>query len=180
MSKRRKPSYTDWSTVENASKKRRQLVLRRSADDTFRCPVQECSHAGFQSKRGCRKHVNSLHPWFFYFEYDRGPQSQVNGYCTTNIESVKKPSTTHMPTFPMDYVIALNFSAWLTAICGGGTCKSLSYQTVSRSMKFLKFCEYEEKDELSENFTDFCLGSPKLITDFVETLKNDWALGSSA
>ena len=73
MSKRRKPSYADWSTVENASKKRRQLVLRRSADDTFHCPVQECSHAGFQSKRGCRKHVNNLHPWFFYFENDPGP-----------------------------------------------------------------------------------------------------------
>ena len=80
----------------------------------------------------------------------------------------------------MDSVIALNFSAWLTAICGGGTCKSQSYQTVSRSMEFLKFCACEEEDELSENLIDFCLGSPKLITDFVETLKNDWALGSSA
>ena len=47
-------------------------------------------------------------------------------------------------------------------------------------MKFLKFCACEEEDELSENFIDFCLGSRKLITDFVETLKNDWALGSSA
>ena len=47
-------------------------------------------------------------------------------------------------------------------------------------MKILKFCVCEEEDELSENFIDFCLGSPKLITDFEETLKNDWALGSSA
>ena len=109
-----------------------------------------------------------------------GPQSQVDGSCKTNIESAKKPSTMHMPTFPMDSVIALNFSVWLTAICGGGTCKSQSYQRVSKSMKFLKFCACEEEDELSENLIDFCLGSPKLITDFVETLRNDWALGSSA
>ena len=156
------------------------MVLRRSADDTFHCLVQECSHAGFQSKRGCRKHVNNLHSWFFYFENDPGPQSQVDGSCTTNIESAKIPSTIHTPTFPMDSVIALNFSAWLTAICGGGTCKSQSYQTVSISMKFLKFCACEEEDELFENLIDFCLGSPKLITDFVETLKNDWALGSTA
>ena len=61
---------------------------------------------------------------------------------------------------------------------GGGTCKSQSYQTVSTSMKFLKFCASDK--ELSENLIDFCLGSPKLITNFVETLKNDWALGSSA
>ena len=47
-------------------------------------------------------------------------------------------------------------------------------------MKFLKFCACEEEDELSENLIHFCLGSPKLITDFVETLKNDWALGTSA
>ena len=47
-------------------------------------------------------------------------------------------------------------------------------------MKFLKFCGCEEEDELSENFIDLCLGSPKLIIDFVETLKSDWALGSSA
>ena len=47
-------------------------------------------------------------------------------------------------------------------------------------MKFLKFCASEEENELSENLTDFFLGSRKLITDFVETLKNDWALGSSA
>ena len=66
------------------------------------------------------------------------------------------------------------------AICGGGSCKLKLYQTVSRSIKFLKFFACEEEDELSENLTDFCSGSPKLITDFVETLKNDWALGSSA
>ena len=47
-------------------------------------------------------------------------------------------------------------------------------------MKFLKFCACEEEDELSQNLIDFCLGSPKLVTDFVETLENDWALGSSA
>ena len=136
--------------------------MRRSADDTFHSPVQECSHAGFQSEPGCRKHANYLHPWFFCFENDPGPQSQIHGSCTTNIESAKKPSTTHMPTFPMDSVIAVDFSAWLTAICRGGTCKSRSYQTVSRSMKFLKFYACEEEDELYENLIDFCLGSPKL------------------
>ena len=46
-------------------------------------------------------------------------------------------------------------------------------------MKFLKFCACEGEDELSENLIDFCLGSPKQITDFVKTLKNDWTLGSS-
>ena len=37
-------------------------------------PIQECDHDGFQSQRGCRKHVNSKHSWFFYF--DEKPNSE--------------------------------------------------------------------------------------------------------
>ena len=67
------------------------------------------------------ENMNNLHPWFFHFENDPETQSQVNGSYTKNIESAKKPSTTHMPTFSLDSTISLDFSAWLTAICGGGT-----------------------------------------------------------
>ena len=153
------------------------MVLRRSADDAFRCPVQECSHAGFQSMRGCRKHVNNLHPWFFYFENDPGPQVKQMGLAPQTLKVQRNHQQRTCLHFLFTLLSPRIFLAWLTAICGGGTCKSQSYQTVSRSIKFLKFCACEEEDELSGNFTDFCLGSPELITDFVETLKNDWALG---
>ena len=38
------------------------------ADSLYHCPIQECDHDGFQSQRGCRKHVNTKHSWFFYFD----------------------------------------------------------------------------------------------------------------
>ena len=55
-----------------------------------------------------------------------------------------------------------------------------SQKTASRAMKFLRFCAEEDDDELSYTFIDFCLGSPKLITSFSESLKSEWSLGSSA
>ena len=47
-------------------------------------------------------------------------------------------------------------------------------------MKFLKFCSGEDEDELTSSFIDYCLGCPKLITYFVEVLKNKWKIGSSS
>ena len=56
--------------------------------------------------------------------------------------------------------------------CGGGISKSQSQQTASRAMKFLKFCSGEDEDGLTSSFIDYCLGCPRLITDFAEVLKN--------
>ena len=36
--------------------------------------MQECDQDGFQSQRGCRKHVNTKQSWFFYF--DEKPNSK--------------------------------------------------------------------------------------------------------
>ena len=47
-------------------------------------------------------------------------------------------------------------------------------------MKFLKFCSGEDENELTNSFIDYCLGCPRLITDFAEVLKNEWKIGSSA
>jgi len=40
---------------------------RMKATACIHCPIQECDNDGFQSQRGCRKHVNIKHSWFFYF-----------------------------------------------------------------------------------------------------------------
>ena len=85
-----------------------------------------------------------------------------------------------MPSYPVNSKVALEFSSWLTAICGRGIAKSQSQQTTSRAMKFLKFCSGEDEDELTSSFIDYCLGCPRLITDFAEVLKNEWKIGSSA
>ena len=80
----------------------------------------------------------------------------------------------------MNSGVALEFSLWLAAICGGGISRSQSQQTASRAMKFPKFCSGEDEDELTSSFIEYCLGCPRLITDVAEVLKNEWKIGSSA
>ena len=46
-------------------------------------------------------------------------------------------------------------------------------QIASRVMKFLKYCCEDDDDELSEDFVDYCLGSPNLF------IGNNWGLSSS-
>ena len=85
-----------------------------------------------------------------------------------------------MLSYPVNSGAALEFSSWLTAICGVGISKSQSQETASRAMKFLKFCSREDEDELTSSFIDYCLHCPQLITDFAEVLKNEWKIGSSS
>ena len=80
----------------------------------------------------------------------------------------------------MNSGMASEFSSWLTAVCGNFISKSQSQQTASRAMKFLTFCSGEDEDELASSFIDYCLGCPKVITDFADVLKNEWKIGSSA
>ena len=50
------------------SRPNRLHLEKDEADSLYHCPIQVCKHEGFQSQRGCRKHVNNKHGWFFYFD----------------------------------------------------------------------------------------------------------------
>ena len=70
-----KKCKVNWSDIDGASPKPKRLLLEKDETDSlYHCPVQECDHDGFQSQRGCRKHVNTKHSWFFYF--DEKPNSK--------------------------------------------------------------------------------------------------------
>ena len=72
MSKKYK---VDWSDIDGASPKPKRLHLEKDETNSlYHCPMQECDHDGFQSQRGCRKHVYNKHSWFFYF--DEKPNSK--------------------------------------------------------------------------------------------------------
>ena len=45
---------------ENARKHKRVLVLKKDDNEIYHCPVESCSHPGFTSKRGCRKHITHV------------------------------------------------------------------------------------------------------------------------
>ena len=58
------------------------------ADSLYHCPIQECDHAGFQSQRGRRKHVNTMHSWFFFF--DEKPNSKEIDFAMENTIKIKQ------------------------------------------------------------------------------------------
>ena len=64
-----KANKIEWSNIDGALPKSKRLHLEKDdVDSLYHCPIQLCEHKGFQSQRGCRKHVNSKHSWFFYFD----------------------------------------------------------------------------------------------------------------
>ena len=72
-----KKCKVNWSDIDGASPKPKRLHLEKDQTDSlYHCPTQECDHDGFQSQRGCRKHVNTKHSWFFYF--DEKPSVNAN------------------------------------------------------------------------------------------------------
>ena len=45
-----------WSVTQTKT----SSLEKDEANSLFHCLIQECDHDGFQSQRGCRKHVNML------------------------------------------------------------------------------------------------------------------------
>ena len=85
MSKR--GEEVNWLKIPNASPKPKRLHLEEDdCDGLFHCPVQTCSHEGFTTQRGCRKHVRNKHRWYYYF--DEKPDS-------AQIESLHNQESKH-------------------------------------------------------------------------------------
>ena len=71
MSKREED--INWSKLANASLKLNRLHLEDDCDGLFHCPVRACNHDGFNSQRGCRKHVKNKHRWYFHLTKSQTP-----------------------------------------------------------------------------------------------------------
>ena len=103
-------------------------VVKDDADSLYHCPIQPCKHDGFQSQRGCRKHVNNKHSWFFYF--DEKPrvdlklapnsskvQTKSSAVSSTDddLSSTRsKPGARVMPSFSPSGEIGEQLTTWLT------------------------------------------------------------------
>ena len=161
----------DWSKLANASPKQKRLHLEEDdCDGLFHCPVQACNHDGFNSQRGCRKHVKNKHRWYFHFD-EKPNSTQIKEACQGN-ENEDNDSKTQrkirtVASFDMSSDITRDFSSWLTG--SGGGCKSdrQAQQIVSKCLKFLKFCCEDEK-KLTFDIVDFSLYSPDFLFKFVD------------
>jgi len=68
-----KKGKVDWSKIDGSSPKPKRLHLEKDETDSlYHCPIHACDHDGFKSQRGCRKHVNTKHSWFFFFDKKPG------------------------------------------------------------------------------------------------------------
>ena len=181
MSKKYK---VDWSDIDGASPKPKRLHLEKDETDSlYHCPIQECDHDGFQSQRGCRKHVYNKHSWFFYF--DEKPNSKEIT-ASRNVPMVKpiqdqttespKHAAKLLPSFSLSCDIAELFTKWLTGSGGGYKKDRAAQQIVTRCFKFLRF-SCEDEGELTFDVVDFSLCSPNLLFKFIDYLQDECKLG---
>ena len=116
----RKTLNVDWKSIDGAAVSKRMLKLTKDEEDKYVCPIEMCLHVGFKSDRGLRKHVNSMHPWYFYFD----KQPIINRYEVPIDDKVRRKCSTHnIPAYSLDEGIGLEFLDWLRTPCGEKTNK---------------------------------------------------------
>ena len=151
-----KANKIEWSNIDGALPKPKRLHLENDVvDNLYHCPIHLCEHEGFQSQRGCRKHVNNKHSWFFYFD--------------------EKPSV-DLKLVSSSSQIGKQFTTWLAGSGGGYKKDRPAQHIVNRCLKFLKFC-CKEEEELNFEVVDFSLCSPSLLFKFIDYLHEEWKLG---
>ena len=184
-----KANKVEWSKIDGALPRSKRLHLEKDeADSLYHCPIQLCERDGFQSQRGCRKHVNNKHSWFFYFDEKPVDFQQVTSssdvpenISLTTLEddaprATSKQGARSIPSFSVSSQIGDAFTKWLTGSGGGYKKDRPAQQIVSRCFKFLKFC-CEEEEELNFEVLDFSLCFPSLLFKFIDFLQDECKLG---
>ena len=169
----------EWQHIEGAAKKKR--ILHLAAEDGtggYACPISICLHDSFKSSRGLRKHLDNIHPWYYYFDNRPSIQRQI---AVKLPKKMLKASTHSMPAYSLQTGIGKEFVEWLSTSCGGGKSTSEAIQVARRAMKFLMFSMGDCSPEvvLQEDFIDCCVGNPGSIVRFIREIAETWKLSSS-
>ena len=89
-------------------------------------------------------------------------------------------STAHIPSLTIETGLGKELVDWLCAACGAVMTLSQGKQIANRAIKFLKFCTEDDSEELKNDFVDYCIGSPCLISKCIEHIGHEWEIGNSA
>jgi hypothetical protein len=176
MSKRRLFSKIIWAkTLKDEGKKAKRLNLKPNQDGVYFCPVDLCESNGFNSKRGCRKHVHIKHGWYYFFD-EKPDMSKYFPELSTNVNTItttRRGQSSGMPCFVKTCEIGVKFSKWLSSLGGGGKSTSQSEQTAIRALKYLKFCCSDQLQtwELPESVVEYCMGSVSTMSEFIEYIQ---------
>ena len=174
----KKVLVVEWNKFPNATEKRRILKLTANAIGFYICPIKNCLHMGFKSSRGLRKHIDTIHSWYYHFN----EQPSFTRADVLVKEQVKRKASTHdVPAFSLDGGVGKDFLSWLQTTCGGDKKYKEAIQIGRRAMKFLmtSLGATEVEEFVSAEYVDACLGSPPVIIEFVSKLKEEWSLRSS-
>lgn len=171
----------EWKSLDGAFKKARRLHFDEDEHGLHHCPVPECDHPGFTSPRGCRKHVNIKHPWYKYF--DKKPRIvTVSLQAKSDVKTTRNKLT--IPCCSSENEFSRSFVLWLQSTAGGGQTEKQADISVTRALKFIKFCclqwgEDESTVLSTVEFIDYFLGCSKLLTGFLDDLQSTWKMGQS-
>ena len=174
----RRVLFDNWQAMNGAAQGKRKLVLRANQRGAFTCPVALCLHSDFKSSRGLRKHIDTKHPWYYYFDQ----QPNVKREEIEHIQPpIRRASTHARPHYSMENGIGNDFLNWLCTTCGGGKSLREARQSAKRALKFSMECTGDNADSatLSYELIDCCLGNPSIIIKCLTTLEKDWKLSYS-
>lgn len=177
----RRDAAVDWKSLDGAFNKPRRLHLEKDEEGLDHCPLSNCDHAGFASRRGCRKHVKVKHPWYTYF--DEKPTIYADKVKPV-LDVTSSTGKTTLPCCSADNEFARSLSLWLQSTTGGGKALNQAQISVTRILKFLKYCCEESGEEESTvlstaQMVDYFLCSSKFLTDFLDYLENTGLMGQS-
>ena len=111
MSEMNKKGKVDWSKIDGSSPKPKRLHLEKDETDSlYHCTIQVCDHDEFKSQRGCRKHVNTKHNWFFFFD-DKSDQRGLVA-STKELADVDKSReiANHLPEYCLHFQFPAKFA----------------------------------------------------------------------
>ena len=174
----KKVLIVEWTKFPGATEKRRILKLSPNNEGFYICPIKNCLHVGFKSSRGLRKHIDTIHSWYYHF--DKQPVFSRDDVVVK--ERIKRKASTHnVPAFSLDGGVGKEFLTWLQTTCGGGKKEKEAVQIGRRAMKFLmtSLGETEIENYVNDEYVDACLGSPSTVIEFVKTITDAWGLRSA-
>ena len=159
----------DWSKIDGSSPKPKRLHLEKEETACitvqYRCVITN----GFKSQHGCRKHVNTKHSWFFFFDEKPDISSTKELADDDTSGKITKQPARVLPSFSVSSQIGELFMKWLTG--SGGGCKKdrTAQQITKRCFKCLTFC-CEDEEELSFEVLKFslCLHSLFKFIDYLQ------------
>ena len=96
------------------------IVFGKAPNQHYYCPASFCDHEGFESQRGCRKHVKTKHGWDLYFDSkpDIREVEEKHSSVSITVKVDGRSSTQELPTFPETPPLAVNFLNLITKHSG--------------------------------------------------------------